>query len=93
MPSARAARHRPGLPCSRSEPSPSVSGQLPVAGEEDWLQVTFNNEGNKAFHGHIVFTTNPNGEFAFDVDANCAPAPLACGEGGGCTGKTEWEVF
>jgi hypothetical protein len=69
------------------------TGLLPGPNESDWLQVTFSNEGNKAFHGHIYFTANPNGEFAFDVDSNCSPAPLPCGDGGSCTGKTAWEVF
>jgi hypothetical protein len=69
------------------------TGQLPAAGESDWLQVTFSNEGNKSFHGHIFFTANPNNEFAFDLNSNCNPTPLNCGDGGSCTGKTEWEVF
>ncbi len=71
----------------------SKSGQLPVAGESDWIQVTFSNEGNKAFHALVTFATNPNNEFAFDIDSDCSPTSLPCGEGGSCTGKTTWEVF
>jgi hypothetical protein len=69
------------------------TGQAPAAGESDWLQVTFSGEGNKAFHAHITLTTNPNGEYAFDLDSDCTPTPIACAEGGGCTSKTDWEVF
>jgi hypothetical protein len=70
------------------------TGQLPGAGESDWLQVTFTNDaGNKNFHPHIYFVTNPNNEFAFDLVTSCGGQPLPCGDGGSCTGKTEWEVF
>jgi|GEM_PF-2711391 len=69
------------------------TGVLPAAGESDWLQVTFSNEGNKGFHGKIAFAANPNNEFAFDVDSSCNATPLPCGDGGSCTSKTTWEVF
>jgi hypothetical protein len=70
-------------------------GQLPAGGaESDWLQVTFSNEGNKAFHAHVWFTSNPNNEFAFDIQSDCNQPPtlLGCGEGGNCAGRVEWEV-
>ena len=74
--------------------STTETGQLPGMGEEDWLQVTFNGDNrNQAYHPHIYFTSNPNNEFAFDLDGSCGGGPLGCGEGGSCTGKTDWEVY
>jgi hypothetical protein len=70
----------------------NAQGLLTAAGQEDWLQVTFNNESNTSFHGHIKFTSNPNNEFVFDVASDCKGSLRECGEGGPCSGKTEWEV-
>jgi hypothetical protein len=70
----------------------SVSGLSTASGEEDWIQVTFNGESNLAFHGHILFTTNPNNEFVFDIASDCMGTLRTCGtEGGSCQAKTEWE--
>jgi hypothetical protein len=69
----------------------SVSGLSTATGEEDWVQVTFNGESNLAFHGHILFTTNPNSEFVFDIASDCKGTLRTCGEGGSCQAKTEWE--
>jgi hypothetical protein len=72
--------------------SSNAQGLLTAAGQEDWLSVTFNNESNTSFHGHIRFTTNPNNEFVFDVASDCTGTLRACGEGGSCSSKTDWEV-
>jgi hypothetical protein len=70
----------------------SVTGLSTATGEEDWIQVTFNSGANLAFHGHILFTTNPNSEFVFDLASDCKGTLLTCGtEGGSCQAKTEWE--
>jgi hypothetical protein len=70
----------------------SVSGLSTAPGEEDWIQVTFNGETNLAFHGHILFATNPNNEFVFDIASDCKGTLRTCGtEGGSCQAKTEWE--
>jgi hypothetical protein len=69
----------------------SVTGLSTATGEEDWIQVTFNGEANLAFHGHILFTTNPNSEFVFDIASDCKGTLRTCGEGGSCQAKTEWE--
>jgi hypothetical protein len=71
----------------------NVQGQLPVANESDWLQVSFSNEGTKTFHANITFTANPNNEFVFDLASDCNGTLIACGEGGSCQGKTQWEEF
>jgi hypothetical protein len=71
----------------------SVSGLSTATGEEDWIQVTFNTETNVAFHGHILFATNPNNEFVFDLASDCKGTLLTCGEGGNCQAKTEWEEY
>ena len=68
----------------------TAMGTLTAMGEEDWISVTFNNEANLAFHGHIVFSANPGTQFVFDVASSCGVL-RACGEGGTCEGKTEWE--
>jgi hypothetical protein len=89
-----------GKSCSAATAQPAValgqtvnaSGLLTAAGEEDWIQVTFNSENNVAFHAHVVFTANPNSEFLFDIASDCNGSLRACGEGGTCQGKTEWEV-
>ena len=49
--------------------------------------VTFNNESNTAFHGHVVFSANPNNEFVFDLATDCKGTLRACGEGGLCQGE------
>jgi hypothetical protein len=69
----------------------SASGVLTASGQEDWIKVTFNSENNPAFHGDIKFTTNPNNEYVFDVASDCLGTFRPCGEGGLCSGKTEWE--
>jgi hypothetical protein len=70
----------------------SVTGLSTATGEEDWIQVTFNGESNTAFHGHILFTTNPNSEFVFDIASDCMGTLRTCGdEGGSCQAKVEWE--
>jgi hypothetical protein len=71
----------------------TASGLITATGQEDWLTVTFNNNTNLAFHGHIKFTSNPNNEFVFDVAGDCKGTLLSCGEGGLCQGKTEWEEY
>lgn len=70
----------------------NATGTLTAPGEEDWIQVTFNNETNLAFHAHVVFTANPNNEFVFDIASDCKGSARACGDTGVSTGKTEWEV-
>ena len=70
----------------------SVTGLSTAMGEEDWIQVTFNSATDLSFHGHILFTTNPNNEFVFDLASDCKATLLTCGmETGSCQGKTEWE--
>jgi hypothetical protein len=70
----------------------SVSGLSTATGEEDWIQVTFSGQTNLAFHGHVIFTTNPNNEFVFDIASDCMGTLLSCGtESTTCSGKTEWE--
>jgi len=70
----------------------TVSGVSTATGEEDWIQVTFSGQTNLAFHGHILFATNPNNEFVFDMASDCTGTLLACGtESDTCQGKTEWE--
>ena len=70
----------------------TVSGMLTATGEEDWVAVSFNSESNLAFHAHVVFTANPNSAFLFDLASDCKGSFKACGEGGVCQGKTDWEV-
>ena len=70
----------------------SVSGLSTATGEEDWIQVTFNGEASLSFHAHILFTTNPNNEFVFDIASDCKGTLGTCGtEGGSCQAKTEYE--
>lgn len=70
----------------------TVQGVSTATGEEDWIQVTFNNEANLAFHGHITLSTNPNNEFVFDIASDCKGTLRTCGtEGGTCKANTEWE--
>jgi hypothetical protein len=70
----------------------TLTGLSTAMGEEDWFQVTFNSATNLSFHGHILFTTNPNNEFVFDLATDCKATLLTCGkETGSCQGKTEWE--
>lgn len=70
----------------------SITGLSTATGEEDWIQVTFNSATDLSFHGHILFTTNPNNEFVFDLASDCKATLLTCGtETGSCQGKTEWE--
>jgi hypothetical protein len=70
----------------------NMQGLLTAMGQEDWIKVTFTDEAQPTFHGHIVFTANPNNEFVFDVAGDCLGTLRICGEGGLCKGKTEWEV-
>jgi hypothetical protein len=68
----------------------TASGVLPT-NDGDWYVVAFGSENNTAFHGHIQLTQNA-GEYVFDIiQGGCGGAPLNCGEGGGCTSKTDWE--
>jgi hypothetical protein len=74
--------------------STPYTGTLSVAGEEAWVEVSFPNNTDCAYHPLIQLTPNPNSEFVFDVysDPGCT-TPVSCGtEGGNCTGKLTWEV-
>jgi hypothetical protein len=71
----------------------NVQGQLPGANESDWVQVTFSNESTTTFHANVTFTSNPNNEFVFDIASDCSGTLLACGDGGDCQAKTQWEVY
>jgi hypothetical protein len=69
-----------------------ATGLIPTATGGDWFTVTFSNESSTSFHGKILFTANPGMQFVFDIiQTSCTGTGLACGEGGKCTSKTEWE--
>jgi hypothetical protein len=70
-----------------------VSGNLPLAGEEAWFQVTFAYTTATTYHPRISLTANPGNAFRFDVLTSCAFGSLACADGGISTGRTDWEVF
>jgi hypothetical protein len=71
----------------------NAQGLLTAPGEEDWIQVTFNDETSLSFHAHVFFTANPNNEFVFDLASDCKNTLHSCGEGGLCQNMTEFEVF
>ncbi len=72
----------------------SVTGNLPTMGAANWFSVTFTADNTMtSYHPRIHFTTNPNNEFVFDVQSSCAGGAVGCGEGGSCTGKTDYEEF
>jgi hypothetical protein len=88
-----------GKSCGQASPQSSmalgktinVQGGITATGEEDWIQVTFVNSDNTSFDGHIIFTANPNNEYAFDVSSDCLGTLLPCQDGGLCQTKHEWE--
>jgi hypothetical protein len=83
----------------------NVSGNLvPSATADTWYQVTFSSSFKApAYHPHVVFMTNPGGEYLFDIETNCAGGNETCAEkidagpdAGSfrhSTGLTEWEEF
>ena len=72
----------------------SATGSLPVANNESWFSVVFSQNTNLSYHPHVLFTSNPSGEFAFDVLSNCSGAVLTCPDqsNGPATTQREWEV-
>lgn len=72
--------------------SKTATSSLTPAGREAWYAITFGGTTSPAFHPHVTLTTNPGGEFVFDVYSGCGGAALSCDEGGTATGMTDWEV-
>jgi hypothetical protein len=82
-----------------------VSGNLiPTATTDTWYRVTFSIMNRvAAYHPHVVFMTNPGGEYVFDVETNCTGGNETCtekfdagAEAGAfrhSVGLTEWEEF
>jgi hypothetical protein len=78
--------------------STSKSGVLPLAGEENWFQVTFNGStSNNSYHPHITISSTGGDDVRFDVfnGSSCSAGTLSCpGEGGSAaTNRTNWEVL
>jgi hypothetical protein len=77
----------------------NVTGNLVPTGKEDWFTVTFTLPKATNYHPHVVFMTNPGGEYVFDVESNCSGGNLACTEKNDAgvalhsTGLTAWETF
>jgi len=68
----------------------NFSGVLPVAGEENWFEITFPDYNTATFHAVISIA---GAGFLFNVyDPTCASTALACADGGSSTARTVWEV-
>jgi hypothetical protein len=71
----------------------SVTGNLPFAGDANFISVGFSGNTQLTYHPNILFTNNPNNEYLFDITEGCGgPAPPCGSEGGTCTGKVQWDV-
>jgi hypothetical protein len=76
----------------------TMTGNLPVNGEENWFEVVFAGNTNTAYHPTIALTSNPGNAYQFDVYSDCAFRSLSCqvqnpGDVGNSTGLTTWETF
>jgi hypothetical protein len=75
----------------------SRTGVLPLAGEENWFQVTFNGATNTSYHPHITVSAAGGDDVRVDVfnGSSCSAATLSCpGEGNSAaTNRTNWEMF
>jgi hypothetical protein len=73
----------------------SVSGNLPETGAANWFTMTFQGDGQTTYHPKVWLSNDPNGQFRFDVFADCNGGGIACGEGNGsnATGVQIWEVY
>jgi hypothetical protein len=73
----------------------TVSGNL-IAGTETWYTATFTGNTAAGYHPFVTFTSNPNGEYVFDIFTSCTggQGALACGLETGSlpTGVTAWET-
>jgi hypothetical protein len=73
--------------------SVNITGDLPIAGEENWFEFTFPDYTAPTFHAKITLSTNPGNEFLFNVyDPTCASTAMACGDGGNSIARTTWEI-
>ncbi|MGH7439225.1 MAG: hypothetical protein ACRENE_26365 [Polyangiaceae bacterium] len=79
--------------------SQQASGNLVPSGTSDWFTVTFSQNTKPSYHPHVLFMTNPGGEYVFDIETNCSGGTQVCGtekatDGGtlAATGLTDWEV-
>jgi hypothetical protein len=71
----------------------NITGLLPIAGEQNWFEVTFPDYTAPTFHAKITLSTNPGSQFLFNVyDPSCADTALPCGDGGNSTARTTWEM-
>ena len=74
--------------------STTQTGNIVPLNNENWYQVTFPSNANKAYHPKIALTTNPGNAFRIDVFSNCAGGSQSClVEGGTAGGKVSWEVY
>ena len=73
--------------------SASVIGNLPFAGDANFISVGFSGNASLSYHPNILFTNNPNNEYLFDLTEGCGGTSPPCGsEGGNCVGKVQWDV-
>jgi hypothetical protein len=76
--------------------SVSKTGVLPLAGEENWFQVTFVAPLNNSYHPHITISTSAVGDdIRFDLfNGGCGAGTLSCPSefGSAATNRTNWEV-
>jgi hypothetical protein len=75
--------------------SPSVvyTGTLPVAGQDAWFSVTFLDNSNNSFHPKITLNGAAQGEFGFDLYANCTGTLLPSCPDGTCVDLGSWENY
>jgi hypothetical protein len=73
----------------------TVSGNL-VLGTETWYTATFTGNTSAGYHPYVTFSSNPNGEYVFDMLTSCSGVQgiPACGlESGNLpTGITAWDT-
>lgn len=82
-----------GLGTLNISQSTIYTGNLPQAGQEAWLTVTFTGNTSTSYHPHVRLTGGA-GEFIFDVFSSCSGTAMSCGtEGGSSSGVTDWEVL
>jgi hypothetical protein len=64
--------------------SQSVTGKIATSGDEDWYQVQFNDNADVSgscdpFRPNITFSSNPGGEFAFQMYTTACAGNAPCG--------------
>jgi hypothetical protein len=77
--------------------SNSTGGNLVPIGSSTWYAVSFTGYNASTFHPKIALTTNPGGEYLFDVETNCSGGDVLCqeltdaGASAHSVGLTVWE--